>query len=96
MCDLVQSFPKEKREQNPEYLDFIRRQPCCNCYQFPAVPHHVETRGAGGNDTGNVIPLCVFCHNLAHTGHIAKNWQRTEAARYQEKYNAWKGCSNEI
>ena len=101
MCDLdsageyVQQFLKKKREQNPEYLEFIRKQPCCKCYQFPAVPHHVISRGAGGPDTGNVIPLCIICHNLAHTGHINKNWQETNTTIYHEKYNAWKGGNDE-
>jgi len=93
---LVQPRPKEKREQNPEYLDFIRRQPCCNCLCFFAEPHHVKSRGSGGPDTGNTIPMCRMCHTLAESGHISKTWQRIEATRYHEKYNTWKSLEMSV
>lgn len=38
---------------------------------------HVKSRGAGGGDHGNVVPLCAGAHNEQHTAGsktFAKRW----------------------
>jgi len=55
-------YPKNKRWESPDYLNYIREQPClipsCNCQ---AEPHHYITRGAGGGDE-YAMPLCREHH----------------------------------
>jgi co-chaperonin GroES (HSP10) len=55
-------FPKRR---DPAYLAWIRLQPCCICGQ-DAEPHHVVSQGAGGDDVGNVLPLCRHHHQDFH------------------------------
>lgn len=52
-----------------------RTLPCAACgHPAPSEPAHVVSRGAGGKDRGNVIPLCGSdprtghegCHQLQH------------------------------
>jgi hypothetical protein len=58
-------FPKRRQ---PACLEWVREMPCCNCgWPGPSHPHHVKTRGAGGPDVGNLVPLCPFCHSELHT-----------------------------
>lgn len=34
--------------------------------EFLSDPHHVRSRGAGGSDIDNVIPLCRRHHQMFH------------------------------
>ena len=43
-------------------LDWIRLSRCLVCRKTPCDPHHVKTRGAGGKDENNVVPLCRQHH----------------------------------
>ena len=61
--------------RSAKYLAFIRHQPCLlyrrtRCQEGPgATPTeacHVRTRGAGGNDLGNLWPGCVRHHQEQH------------------------------
>ena len=51
---------------------YARTQPCLVCGRCPSVAHHVKSRGSGGTDTvgkgshGNVVPLCLGCHDRGH------------------------------
>ena len=55
-------------------LAFVRELPCLVCERqeterrhYERVhPHHVRTRGAGGKDVGNVVPLCGDHHGGLH------------------------------
>lgn len=48
-----------------------RARDCSACGRpGPSDPAHVRSRGAGGSDRGNVIPLCRRCHIQQH----AKGW----------------------
>lgn len=41
------------------------------CIPFVLHPHHLQTRGAGGDDDlTNLITLCPAHHDLVHTGVI--------------------------
>lgn len=43
-----------------------RTLPCCVCNApSPSDPHHVHSRGAGGDDS-SVVPLCRFDHDAFH------------------------------
>ena len=66
-------FPKRR---DPGYLARIRGMPCtilthstgtCSGITEPA---HVRIRGAGGDDVGNVIPLCQRHHRIQHDAGI--------------------------
>lgn len=48
------------------YKDWIKLQKCVACGSFPVDPCHVKTRGAGGKDEKNLIPLCRHCHIEQH------------------------------
>jgi hypothetical protein len=57
--------------RSPEYLAYIRRQPCAACH-LPANftdPHHEplgETYMGGKPHDTHAIPLCRSCHNIRH------------------------------
>jgi len=50
-----------------EHAEYIRTLPCAACHKpGPSDPHHVKSRGAGGNDEANLIPLCRVHHTEIH------------------------------
>lgn len=64
--------PKPRRVSDPDYLRWLRSQPCCVCQHLGepqrtrTEAHHVtKTRGAGGGDDG-AAPFCVRHHKLWH------------------------------
>lgn len=69
------------RERRAERLEtaygpqakLCRELPCCACgRRAPSEPAHVRSRGAGGKDRGNVLPLCRTHHGDQHT----MGWKR--------------------
>lgn len=59
-------FPKGYRIENTKALEDCKLKPCLICGQ-KADPHHIKSRGAGGNDVDwNLIPLCRFHHTEVH------------------------------
>ena len=60
-------FPKG---EDQAYLAYIRILPCLLSTKYgcsgPTEPHHVKTKGAGGPDQGNTIPLCRLHHTEWH------------------------------
>lgn len=52
-----------------DYRNHIKEQPClCGSECFGGIdPHHVRTRGAGGRDKSNLVPLCRKHHTELHT-----------------------------
>ena len=53
---------------NPTYRSFIRDFPC----HIPLCPErsecaHIKSRGAGGKDERNIVPLCRSHHREQHT-----------------------------
>jgi len=69
-------YPKQKREQDKKYLEYIRSLPCVVC-DMPGEPHHVVSRKAYGSDY-KAIPLSREYHSECHS--IGKN-------TFQERYN---------
>ncbi len=57
-------IPKQPRQKDTKYLDFIRGKPClCNggsCIG-EVTSHHTVSRGAWGSDY-RTIPICAFHH----------------------------------
>jgi hypothetical protein len=53
------------------FQGWIREQPCCipECRWNgrPVECAHVKSRGAGGVDRGNCVPLCTVHHRAQHT-----------------------------
>lgn len=63
-------IPKPKRTINKELLLEYRSKPCHisdgDCFG-DVCAHHLKSRGAGGGDVlSNLLPLCVYHHNLIH------------------------------
>ncbi len=57
-------IPKQPRQEDKKYLDFIRGKLCLCMDDFcwgKIVPHHTVSRGAWGSDY-RTIPLCTFHH----------------------------------
>lgn len=76
----ISSFPKPKRErlQGETYRNFIQSifnrdgWRCRNCgMRKNLTPHHLIKRSQSGGDTaGNVVTLCVICHDLAEANQL--------------------------
>lgn len=68
---------KRKAEAFGPQAELCRTLPCCACGAAPpSDPAHVRSRGAGGKDRGNVVPLCRRCHDLQHQS----GWQALDTA----------------
>lgn len=52
--------------RDPAYADWIRQMVCLVCCGRPAEAAHVRSRGAGGDDRGNLVPLCHQHHAEQH------------------------------
>lgn len=73
----IESFPKPSRTklEGDEYKKFIEsifirdNWSCRKCGSKKALtPHHIKKRSQLGDDIpGNVITLCIFCHERAET-----------------------------
>jgi 5-methylcytosine-specific restriction endonuclease McrA len=51
-----------------EFLAWVRLRSCLVCGRPPVnQAAHVKTRGSGGKDLDNVVPLCYRCHSEQHT-----------------------------
>lgn len=61
---------RRKAEDFGPQAELCRTLPCCACgHRAPSDPAHVRSRGAGGHDRGNVVPLCRRpggCHEQQH------------------------------
>ena len=53
--------------KNPEYLAWIRKQPCVRCLSTPTVAHHILTGTAKRNIDLATLPMCVEHHNDWHS-----------------------------
>ena len=51
--------------------DYVRHMPCYIGDRHACLgtiePHHVITKGAGGRDRYNLVPLCTAAHGEVHT-----------------------------
>lgn len=63
-------------KKNREFLNWITELPCIACHSkgtihddgnYHTVPAHLKSRGAGGDDVGNVVPLCWNDHVIQHS-----------------------------
>lgn len=62
------SLPKPRRQQDPEYLSWVKRQPERRCLltgRPEAVACHLASVGAGGSDYW-VFPLIQELHDESH------------------------------
>lgn len=61
---------KKKRhaEASGPQAELCRTLPCSACQAPPpSDPAHIRSRGAGGKDRANCVPLCRSCHVQQHT-----------------------------
>ena len=89
-----------KREVFGELADYARQQPCIACGAWPSEPHHVKTRGAGGDDVrgfgghGNIAPLCAKHHRAVHA-RGRKTFEREHGldlpSAAEQLYRRWAG-----
>jgi len=61
-------YQKKKRIKDEKLLEEFRNKPCEVCgHHGPSDPHHIISRGAGGDDTrDNLISLCRSHHTQIH------------------------------
>lgn len=80
--DLIRAHCK-KYHYTKEYEVFWLRNPYCQllfCHSWSDPPHHIVTRGAGGNDEPeNLVALCTLHHN-----EVNNNGWKTFADKYFE------------
>lgn len=101
---------------SPDFLAWIRQRPCAmaplmrvfgenvwhqhRCFGRVEAAH-IKSKGAGGADEGNTLPLCASAHSRQHTIGI-KSWAaeyglslkdlKVMARRYLELYEAEQGA----
>jgi hypothetical protein len=93
-------FPKRR---DPIYTDWVRQQPCLLTRMGYCGEHHclgrvqvchVKSRGAGGDDHANVVPLCGAAHFAQHSRGIQtcqREWGvdlHATAAKLYERYQS--------
>ncbi len=91
--------PRFKQGRAKDFLKWIRTLPCAVGVSLlcdgPIEAAHVRSRGAGGADIGNVIPLCSEHHRAQHGSGIQSFAQfyygsldelKRVAASYGEQY----------
>lgn len=64
--------PKTRRRIERGFRAWLRTQRCCvpSCRSSVAIrvhAAHVRSRGAGGADANNLVPLCALHHTQQHT-----------------------------
>lgn len=57
----MRPVPKPRSWRDPNYLDFVRGEPCSNCADR-AEAHHL----AGKENDFATVPLCRKCHSYVH------------------------------
>lgn len=83
---------KPKRKTDEEFIQWIKRFSCLVCNYWPTDAAHVISRGANGDDVGNVVSLCRACHTTQHAIGIKTFCQRynvdleKKAGEYAELY----------
>ncbi len=57
-----------RKNRDEKNLEIVRNQPCMVCGAPPkSQPHHLQTRGANGDDSlENLMPLCFGHHRAVH------------------------------
>ena len=56
-------FPKRR---DPAFLNWMSEHCCVICGHPGCDPAHLKSRGAAGDDVGNVVPLCRKHHTEQH------------------------------
>lgn len=81
-------FPKNVRKRDKKLLREVKGRPCLICFKRPTDPAHIQSRGAGGDDSeANVIPLCRAHHREQH---------RIGIKSFTEKYRAVQAWRKEV
>ncbi len=74
-------YPKKKRIVDKELVkQIMAEQKHCLITDYDShrgedCPHHIISRGAGGDDVrGNIIRVCLHHHQMIHNGLIPKGY----------------------
>ncbi len=59
-----------RKHYSAAYADYwMAHERCEACGGLSEAPHHIRTRGAGGDDdANNLLALCFGCHAMIHRG----------------------------
>jgi hypothetical protein len=94
-------YPKQTRTVNKDLIKAImEEQGVClvgfdtgdfgPCSDPGYDPHHIQTRGSGGNDErGNIIRLCRYHHNSFHNGKIPREYLEELLDKFYSYTNIW-------
>jgi hypothetical protein len=64
--------PRRRAGACRPYLDWLKLQPCCitgmrsDASGYGVDPAHIKTRGSGGDDLYNAVPLIRRLHDIQH------------------------------
>ena len=82
--------------KTPKFIEWIRKNYCHLCgkcdwideYGDPRVdPSHLKTRGAGGQDIDNTVPMCRACHMAFEVSHRDDKMKLEGVAKgYYQRY----------
>lgn len=91
---MIRPQPKQIRQLEPGFLEFLRTQACVTCGEPPrSQASHLRSVGAGGSDL-TACSMCSTCH--------IEIWHRygpiTAAAKFFETYgvNVWQAQSRQL
>ena len=80
----------------PQYLSWLRLQPCLCCGRRPVNPHHCSSEGTAKRNHDQIcVPLCFDCHRAVHDG--LAHWASKAGLqrKAQEYFKTWLGTLDE-
>lgn len=78
---------KPKRKKDKKLLESYRLKSCLVCQTVPSDPHHIKSRGSGGDDSPeNICPLCRKHHSEIHQ--IGLNRMLEKYGNFRLAFNA--------
>lgn len=93
-------FPKRR---DTKYCVWIRGQRClladrthCDLWFTRIEADHIQTRGAGGYDQANLIPLCRKHHQMRHDQGVKTFAQRYGVDLKQSAKDYWRIYQDEL
>lgn len=82
--------PKPKTARDPDYLNWLREQPCAFCrHPAPSEVSHHGRRGVGLKASDHLaLPSCRRCHRRHHSKHSSPH-RRYDAMTPEERRDAY-------
>ena len=61
---------------------------CAVCGAVAVDIHHIKMKSQGGtDDVSNLVPLCRYCHQNAHSRKISEEYLKSRRELYEEHAN---------